>query len=181
MDYAIVDLEATCWDDGRPRTEMEIIEIGAVLLRGSSLEVVDEFQTFVKPVANPILSDFCMKLTKITQKDVEQAPGFEEAFRSFMAWVDSYGARICSWGAYDRSQFEQDCRRHHVSIPSSFANHLNVKKAFQVWQACGSCDLPTALNKLDLTLDGTHHRGIDDARNIAKIAARLLPELPSAF
>ena len=32
MDLIVVDLEATCWDTSRPRSQMEIIEIGAVRL-----------------------------------------------------------------------------------------------------------------------------------------------------
>jgi inhibitor of KinA sporulation pathway (predicted exonuclease) len=34
--------------------------------------------------------------------------------------------------------------------------------------------MAAALAQLDLPLEGTHHRGIDDARNIAKILHHLL-------
>lgn len=34
-----------------------------------------------------------------------------------------------------------------------------------------------ALKMLDLPLDGTHHRGIDDAKNIAKIFVRIFDKL----
>ncbi len=45
--YLIIDLEATCCDAGTiRREETEIIEIGAVVARGRSLEVVDEFSMF---------------------------------------------------------------------------------------------------------------------------------------
>lgn len=54
--FLIVDLEATCSDDGSvPREEMEIIEIGAVMLNRSTWEVDSEYQKFIKPVRHPIL------------------------------------------------------------------------------------------------------------------------------
>jgi inhibitor of KinA sporulation pathway (predicted exonuclease) len=34
-----------------------------------------------------------------------------------------------------------------------------------------------ALKVTGLTLEGTHHRGIDDARNIARLAAFVLPQI----
>jgi inhibitor of KinA sporulation pathway (predicted exonuclease) len=41
--YLVVDLEATCDGAGAmPRAEMEIIEIGAVLVHGEQLTVVEE-------------------------------------------------------------------------------------------------------------------------------------------
>jgi inhibitor of KinA sporulation pathway (predicted exonuclease) len=37
--------------------------------------------------------------------------------------------------------------------------------------------MSAALRRLDLPLEGRHHRGIDDARNIARIAQVVLPEI----
>lgn len=61
----VLDLEATCDIDGRlPANEMEIIEIGAVIL-DARYQIVSEFQQFVKPIKHPVLSDFCRSLTHI--------------------------------------------------------------------------------------------------------------------
>jgi 3'-5' exoribonuclease 1 len=77
-----VDLEATCDDVGvneSPRSlvvvpdQMETIEIGLVVIDLESLEIVDEFQRFVRPQVNPTLTDFCKKLTSIQQADVDSA------------------------------------------------------------------------------------------------------------
>ena len=49
--YLVIDLEATCDNGGRvPRDEMEIIEIGGVLVDHETLEPIDEFASFVRPV-----------------------------------------------------------------------------------------------------------------------------------
>ncbi|MDJ0577463.1 MAG: 3'-5' exonuclease [Xenococcaceae cyanobacterium MO_234.B1] len=65
--FLIIDLEATCSDTKQiSRRKMEIIEIGAVMVEAENLNIVSEFQTFIKPVRNPILTDFCTKLTEET-------------------------------------------------------------------------------------------------------------------
>ena len=87
MDYIIVDLEATCQENNRD-FENEIIEIGAVKLN-DSFKYVDEFDIFVKPKLNPILSDFCKNLTSIKQEDVDGAVSFTEALDKFIYWIDS--------------------------------------------------------------------------------------------
>jgi inhibitor of KinA sporulation pathway (predicted exonuclease) len=170
----IIDLEATCCDRGKvPRDEMEIIEIGAVLLDGKTLETVSEFGTFIKPVRHPVLTPFCTKLTTITRADVDGAPLFPEALAQLKAWLEPYpDCLFSSWGAYDRGQFLQDCAFHDLPFPFPEA-HLNLKKAFA--EAKGLKKRPgmgQALGMLGLELEGTHHRGIDDARNMTRIVAR---------
>ena len=57
--FLIVDLEATCSNDvSVPREEMEIIEIGAVMLNRSTWEIDSEYQKFIKPVRHPNLTKF---------------------------------------------------------------------------------------------------------------------------
>lgn len=70
----VCDLEATCWGDGETVfiEKMEIIEIGCVLCDLSG-KIVDEFDTFVRPVQHPALSTFCTELTSITQGNVDAA------------------------------------------------------------------------------------------------------------
>jgi inhibitor of KinA sporulation pathway (predicted exonuclease) len=170
--FLVIDLEATCDDQKRIRDrDMEIIEIGTVLVDAETFLPVAEHQTFVKPVRHPVLTDFCRKLTTITQADVENAPGFPEAIASLARFIDGRDVLFCSWGDYDRRQFEQDARRHKVSLPFG-GKHLNLKKQFTV-QLGGDMryGMAGALRRVGLPLEGTHHRGIDDARNIA----RLLP------
>ncbi len=173
-DYLVIDLEATCDDQGAvPRDQMEIIEIGAVWVDGPTLQPVAEFQTFIKPVRHPRLTPFCTRLTSITQADVEHAPGFRMALSRLEQFITEHrGTRppiFGSWGNYDRGQFRQDARLHGVK-PSFLGEHLNIKQAFS--DALGTrkrFGMGRALMRVGLPLEGTHHRGIDDARNIAKL------------
>lgn len=170
--YLVVDLEATCDENHRiPRDQTEIIEIGAVLADARTLAPVEEFSTFVKPIVHRKLTPFCTKLTSIAQADVDAAPNFREAMAQFGKFIGDKDALFCSWGDYDRNQFERDARRHGVRLPFR-SGHLNLKKRFS--DALGERQLygmSVALRRVGLRLQGTHHRGIDDARNIT----RLLP------
>lgn len=169
--YLVVDVEATCDDQGRvPKHEMEIIEIGAVLVVASSLAPVAELQTFVRPLKHPKLTPFCMKLTSITQAQVDAAPRFPEALDEVRRFIADRDVIFASWGDYDRKQFEQDAARHRVPLP--FRNrYLNIKQLFADALGEKRSGMAQALARVGLELVGTHHRGIDDARSIA----RLLP------
>lgn len=61
-------------------------------------------------------------------------------------------------------------------MPAVFRNHVNLKQFFADVHDRKPCGMRKALNILGLELLGKHHRGIDDARNIARIAATILPE-----
>jgi len=170
--YLVIDLEATCDENHRiPRAQTEIIEIGAVLSDAQTLLPIAEFSTFIKPVVHRRLTPFCTRLTSITQADVDGAPTFREAITQLGRFLGGKNALFCSWGDYDRNQFERDASRHGVKLPFQ-PGHLNLKKRFS--ERLGETEfygLSGALRRVGLRLQGTHHRGIDDARNIT----RLLP------
>lgn len=177
--YLIIDFEATCCNDNSfPRDEMEIIEFGAVLLNSQSLEIESDYQTFIRPVRHPVLTEFCKELTTIKQADVDQAPDFAAAINSVQAWLtDVSKFRFCSWGGYDKNQLLQDCAYHNITYPFGDA-HTNLKKAFakelKIRKPVG---IGSALKRLGLSFEGTAHRGIDDARNIARIVRKTCTRL----
>ena len=87
MRYIVVDLEATCWENVRDFGRMETIEIGAVELPSANSPPSREFSRFIRPVAEPHLSEFCQRLTSIRQRDVDQADYFWAVFPEFTAWI----------------------------------------------------------------------------------------------
>lgn len=52
---------------------MEIIEFPIIVIDVHKREIIDTFSSFVKPTINPHLSEFCTKLTGITQEKVDRA------------------------------------------------------------------------------------------------------------
>lgn len=166
MYHIVFDLEATCWKNNFEKT-MEIIEIGAVKMDETGV-LLDEFSTFVKPKVNPILSSFCMTLTTITQAQIDEARPFDIVIKEFIDWIGPR-YKLCSWGAYDKKQLIKDCMLYDLSH-DWVTNHINIKGQYQdIHQLAKPIGMPAALERESMTIDGTHHRGIDDARNISKI------------
>ena len=178
MRKIIFDLEATCWKDERRALETETIEIGAVMLDQNGA-IESEFDCFVRPVVHPQLSDFCRNLTSIVQSDVDGAQTFAHAFARFVAWAQSGGESLIlvSWGEFDPRQLQLDCARAGVDYPAAFACHVNIKIRFAEARKIKPVGMARALKMLGIPLAGTHHRGIDDARNIAAIAQTMLAQL----
>lgn len=76
---------------------------------------------------------------------------------------------FCSWGDYDRKQLIQDSQYHRIGYPID-AEHINIKVLFSANQGLRKkFGMAGALKKAGLELIGTHHRGIDDARNMARL------------
>ena len=168
----VIDVEATCSADRRavPRDEMEIIELGAVLLDGDDLHEIDAFQCFVRPVRHPVLTPFCTQLTTITQQQVDAGLPFARAVAELTAFADRGRAcEMCSWGRFDRTILTRDCAWHGVP-PPPFVGHLDVKHDFRKQHRLHrGLGVREALAHLGWTFSGTPHRGLDDARNIARL------------
>jgi inhibitor of KinA sporulation pathway (predicted exonuclease) len=95
-DHAVVfDLEFTAWQGSvahrwsRPGEFTELAQIGAVKVDVRSLNVIDEMNVLVRPRINPVLSDYFVELTGITN-DAMTAHGvdFVEAYDRFVQFVD---------------------------------------------------------------------------------------------
>lgn len=174
--YLVLDLEATCCNQETiKRHEMEIIEIGAVMVEAKDLTPIDEFQTFIKPVRVPILTEFCRSLTTITQSQVDRAPGYVDAIALLKKWLSNYPNGVFgSWGDFDNTQFKKDSKYHQVPFPIAYP-HINLKKQFSKTQGLSKrYGMSEALELAGIKLEGIHHRGIDDARNIAKLLPFIL-------
>ncbi len=168
----VIDLEATCDEgDGLPAIDMEIIEIGAVWATAEGT-VLDTFQALVRPVLRPQLTPFCRQLTNIQQADVDGAelfPVVAARLASFAQRHQAPGATWGSWGQFDAKQLARDCERHGIDSPLAAFEHVNLKRRFAKARKIKEVGMARALQMVGLPLDGAHHRGLDDARNIAKL------------
>ena len=167
--YLIVDTEATCDQSDFPRAERETIELGAVLVDGSTLTVTGEFQSFVRPSRHPILSQYCTNLTTISQESVDAAPSFSDVMVRFRNdFLPKGEVLFCAWGPYDRRQLKRDCQYHSIAYP--FTQHVDLAQIFsQRARVRRRLGLKNALSLVGLEPQGRAHRGIDDARNLAKL------------
>lgn len=173
----IIDLESTCFERGSEPTgfKSEIIEIGAVVFNPNTQTVIEDYQCFIKPALFPILSEFCKELTTITQHQVDNGLTLQQAICEIGELQKKFNAVFVSWGYYDKKQFENVCR--NACIPYPFDDlHISIKHNHGEFYSKKPMGMGSALKFHQLSLEGTHHRGIDDARNIANITAKLIQD-----
>lgn len=171
----VVDVEATCWN-GNPPEGMtnDIIEIGICLLDVKTGEITENRGIIVTP-ARSTVSAFCTELTTITPEMVAaEGMPFKDALKILKTEYDAQSRVWASFGAYDLKQFQRQCTELGVGYPFG-PSHINVKSLFAVKQKLNhELGMSGALDLLGLPLGGTHHRGVDDARNIAKILYEII-------
>jgi inhibitor of KinA sporulation pathway (predicted exonuclease) len=170
----VVDVESTCWDGSPPPGQSsEIIEIGLCLVDIESVTRLEKCSILVRPAQSEI-SAFCTDLTTLTPEMFTAAGSLADAVQILKNEYRSKDRLWASWGDYDRRQFERVCADQSVGYPFG-PSHLNVKSLFAA--ATGSAHemgLDGAYKHLGLTMAGTHHRGDDDAWNIAGILCHML-------
>jgi inhibitor of KinA sporulation pathway (predicted exonuclease) len=173
----VLDVESTCWDGPPPAGQVsEIIEVGVCTVDVPSLQRVEKRSIFIKPVKSEV-SEFCTKLTTLTAEHLEDAGSLADATRILKKEFLSQERLWASWGDYDRRQFERVCKEFGVGYPFG-ASHLNVKTLFSVSSGLSEeVGLDTAYMRLGLTMEGTHHRGADDAWSIAGVLCLLLKKV----
>lgn len=166
----IIDLEATCWEDRPPRgQESEIIEIGVCIMNTKTGKISQNEGILVKPQYSKV-SPFCTQLTSITQDMLDEEGILLEDALDILR--EEYGSEDLTWasyGNYDLNMLKRQTDRFRTDYPLS-DDHINVKTLFaQLHPFRKSVGMDKALQLLKLPLEGTHHRGVDDVKNIAKI------------
>lgn len=166
----IIDLEATCWQGQIPDGEVnEIIEIGLSILDTVSGTISKNQGILIQPQHSKV-SPFCTALTTITQELLDkEGVLFEQAIDKL---IEEYTPDLYTWasyGAYDLNMLQKQCRKFGVAYPMG-KEHINVKTLFATTKGLSKpTGMNGALHILEIPLEGTHHRGVDDAKNIAKI------------
>ena len=166
----IIDLEATCWQGPVPKgQENEIIEIGLAVLDVTTGTITKNQGFLIQPQRSNV-SPFCTELTTITQELLDKnGIAFEAAIAKLVADYQPDLYTWASYGQYDLNMLKKQCKTFGIPYPMG-VEHINVKILFaEVFGLQKPTGMNGALHLLDIPLEGTHHRGVDDAKNIAKI------------
>uniref|UniRef100_A0A6I8P3U9 3'-5' exoribonuclease 1 n=1 Tax=Ornithorhynchus anatinus TaxID=9258 RepID=A0A6I8P3U9_ORNAN len=185
-DYiCVIDFEATCEEGNPPEFIHEIIEFPIVLLNTHTLEIEDTFQQYVRPEINTQLSDFCINLTGITQDVVDRADTFPQVLQKVVEWMrqkelgTKYKYSILTDGSWDMSKFLTiQCRISHLKYPAFAKKWINIRKSYGNFYKVprSQTKLAIMLEKLGMSYAGRPHSGLDDSKNIARIAVRMLQD-----
>lgn len=179
----IIDLECTCWEnqetpDGKPqRDNMEIIEIGIVQVNVRELKIIKEKSYMVIPIEYPV-SDYCTNLTGITS-DMLMKDGvtLKLAIAQMMTDFSTKKYEWFSWGEFDKLQFKNECEKKGLEYPVSYM-HSNIK--YWLSKITGHTvqrNVAGMMSFLNLKFDGRAHRGVDDARNIARMYIEVMKQI----
>ncbi|KAK2817338.1 hypothetical protein Q5P01_025529 [Channa striata] len=149
----VIDFESTCWRE-KNNYSQEIIEFPAVLLNTSTGEIESEFHTYVQPQEHPILSSFCSELTGITQMQL----------CTFLTWSD-WDLGVC---------LQYECKRKQLHKPEVLNSWIDLRSTYRLFYNRKPKGLNGALQDLGIQFSGREHSGLDDSRNTAKLAAKMM-------
>jgi inhibitor of KinA sporulation pathway (predicted exonuclease) len=155
----------------------EIIEIGLAVVDYKTKIISSSHSIIIKPEFSEV-SKFCTELTTLTQEYLdEHGISFKEACRILREEYLSDKRLFFSWGDYDRTAFELNCKKLNVPYPFG-KTHFNLK-ALHAFHMNRSIELgvSNALKDMNLEFEGTQHRGIDDAINISRILGAMYSAL----
>lgn len=171
----VIDVESTAWKTSPPPGEVsEIIEIGIATLDVTTGKPLEKRSILVKPIQSTV-SPFCEELTTITQAMLDaEGITLAEACAILKEEYRSRERAWASWGDYDRAQFERDCAAKGIKPPFG-PTHLNAKALFGLLRGDErEQGMAQALATAGIALEGTHHRGHDDAWNTAKLIGHMV-------
>jgi len=177
IDYLIcLDFEATCWENS---SQHEIIEFPSVVVDVKNRKIIDRIEQFVRPKNNVILSEFCKNLTHITQEQVNNGITFKQAFTNHFNFVQKYPNHIfVTCGDWDLlTMLPSDCFENKVKISKTYKEWINIKHPFKhMYKMYNGASMDKMLKRLNMTFEGSPHRGIDDAHNLARICIKMMED-----
>ena len=164
-EFVVFDLETT----GLDREEDRITEIGAVIVKNGVMG--EKFETFVNPGMH--IPNEVTKLTGISDRDVSEAPGQEEALSAFIRFVGNRPL-VAHNADFDMGFISNACERAGINFPNSYIDTLTIAqsllpelKKHTLDSLAGYLGLP-AFN---------HHRASDDAVTLGYILSDFISQL----
>lgn len=132
--FILFDTEFTTWEGAQERNwsganeHMEIVQIGAILVDNTLLTEIDALKIYIKPTINPLLSDYFIHLTNITQNDVEQhGVTYPFALTQFKKWCGE--TPLYSFGC-DGKIMKENCTLLKIPFPFPSAQFHDIRDIF---------------------------------------------------
>lgn len=174
-----IDLEFTPSQVRGAALKKEIIEIGAVRVPQEG-EVLDTFQTLVKPEYSHDVSRAVHGLTGICAADLVRAPGFADAISDLAEWVGTDNVRMVCWDKVDMRQVRNEASAKDVELPVCLRRWMDLQvvypRAMHVGRGGRSkMALSVAAGWCGVDMDERQaHRALYDAHITGEILASLL-------
>ena len=172
MEYIVFDLEFNQGFDKKlnktvsdEKCPFEILQIGAVKL-DADLNIIDTFNTFVKPNIYKEIHPFIKKMTNIIHEDVKDAPNFPQAFNNFKEFMNNDKNILCGWGNGDLKELYRNIKYYNLSTENLSNTYINVQHHASIYfnnPTGKSIGLQNAITLLQLNQDKSYHNALNDA------------------
>ena len=135
--FIFFDLEFTCWEDSNvfnnwkeSKKPPEVIQMGFAHCEKYNGEINSQFSTYLKPIINSNISNYCKNLLKIDQDIINIAPVIEIAVQNLSNWLNKFqdDTLFLSWGSEDFYLLNEDCIRKGVSNPLDNIFYLDLMR-----------------------------------------------------
>lgn len=156
-------------------------------------DILSEFHQYVVPTEEPQLSEFCTNFTGITQKTIETSGiSIRSCLKLFDIWLDEMiekhqlilpktkssnlrgNCAFASWSDWDFGVcLHGECERKRMKKPSYFDQWIDIKRTYKLCYLFNPKNFADALQHAKMTFEGREHSGIDDSRNIVRLACRM--------
>uniref|UniRef100_A0A3Q2HT98 ERI1 exoribonuclease 2 n=1 Tax=Equus caballus TaxID=9796 RepID=A0A3Q2HT98_HORSE len=172
------------------------IEFPAVLLNTSTGEIESEFHAYVQPQEHPILSEFCVELTGIKQAQVDEGVPLKICLSQFCKWIQKIQqqkkitfasgvadlstseVKLCAfvtWSDWDLGVcLEYECKRKQLLKPVFLNSWIDLRVTYKIFYKRKPKGLSGALQEVGLEFLGREHSGLDDSRNTALLAWKMI-------
>jgi inhibitor of KinA sporulation pathway (predicted exonuclease) len=193
--YCVLDFEAVCHQANpnlkypAPNDIWEIIEFPICLLESESNTIIDTYHSYVRPTIKTKLNEKCINITGITQDIVDKSPTFDIVWKDVQRFLAKHSLisfennnsnlRSFTWitcGNWDlRTMLPLQLKQNGFNRPKFINNFINLKDLYNEYYPTARIKgMKDMLQKSNLKLEGRHHSGIDDTKNIARIAQWLI-------
>ncbi|EOR21391.1 MULTISPECIES: 3'-5' exonuclease [Clostridium] len=141
----------------------EVIEIGAIKL-DNYMKPLEEFKTYIKPVAIPILNPKISEITNITIEDIEKGISFKEGIERLAMMIEDDDI-ICSWAKDDIIEIINNAMYHNYDNLKWLKNYLDLQEySTKILAKKKSLSLKNALEELKIKIDNNKlHDALNDA------------------
>lgn len=167
----LFDTEFTAWEGSManrwlaPGEFREMVQIGAVKIDAGSLAPIAEFEVLIRPRFNPVLSDYFMTLTGITN-DAVKARGvdYRDGYERF---VDFVGDDAMAAFGRDDLVLIDNLALYGIADAPPLPSHRNIAEWLRAngirTKGLHACDVAAACGA---AFEGRKHDALDDARSL---------------
>lgn len=172
----IFDTEFTAWQGSQERNWSEpwefreVIQIAAVKVKvgENGIEVLGSFNELLTPIRNPLLSEYIVDLTGISQEMVDEfGIDFTSALKQFHDFCERGQITCFAWGS-DPAVLEENCFLNDINMPEFSAGFVDLRQLAKKLELSGANLSSGELsNHLKMDVSGHQHNALHDVRSMA--------------